>query len=86
MNINKVFTHRYAPYLFISPFLIIFFALNFYPLLVSLFISLNEWKMGSELALKNMTYDPLYNYNIAVTHPLIIEALINTTLIALSSV
>ena len=86
MNINKTLKHRYAPYLFISPFLVIFFALNFYPLLVSLFISLNEWKMGSELAFENMTFDPVFNYNIAITHPLIKEALINTTLVALSSV
>ncbi|BCE02216.1 carbohydrate ABC transporter permease [Marinicellulosiphila megalodicopiae] len=86
MNINNAVHHRFAPFLFVSPFLVIFFVLNFYPLLVSLYISMHDWLTGSALSVENMVFDPLHNYTIALTHPLIKDALINTTLVALLSV
>lgn len=54
---NYMFKQKIAPYLFVTPYFLIFFAFSLFPILFSGFISLNDWNGYS-----NPVFIGLHNY------------------------
>lgn len=65
-----------APYLFISPFFILFAVFGLFPLLFSIWLSLHQWEAAAGLA--SMRWVGLANYLYAVTDPWFQKSLLNT--------
>ena len=74
---------KWAPYLFISPFFILFFAFTLFPLLFSIYLSFNQWDAAAGLA--SMEWVGLENYEFALTDPWFWQSLGNTVWLALAS-
>jgi multiple sugar transport system permease protein len=67
---------RWAPYLFIAPFFLLFAAFGLFPLLFSIWLSLHQWEPAAGLA--SMQWVGLENYVYALTDPWFRLSLWNT--------
>ena len=79
----SVFQRRYAPYIFISPFFILFAVFQVYPILFSLYLSLHSWNPVTGLA--GMEFVGTENYTFTLTDRLFWQSLGNTVYIGLAS-
>jgi multiple sugar transport system permease protein len=79
----SVLQRRYAPYLFISPFFILFAVFGAYPILFSLYLSLHSWNPATGLA--GMKFLGLENYSFTLTDKLFWESLYNTLYMGIAS-
>ncbi len=76
---------RYAPYIFISPFFILFIIFGLFPTLFSFFISLTRWNPIEGLA--NIKFVGFENYQYLLTEDTYFrKSLINTAVLGLLSV
>ena len=57
---DSFFWRRYAPYLFVSPFFIVFIIFGAFPILFSLFLSFQKWRQTSGLG--DMRWNGFENY------------------------
>ena len=67
---------RLAPYLFIAPFFVLFAVFGLFPLLFSIWLSLNQWDAAQGLGA--MHFVGLENYRVALTDPWFQDSLANT--------
>jgi multiple sugar transport system permease protein len=74
---------KWAPYIFISPFFILFFVFSLFPLLFSIYLSFNQWDAASGIGA--MEWVGLDNYKFALTDPWFTKSLLNTLWLALGS-
>ncbi len=74
---------RWAPYVFISPFLVLFLVFGAFPLLFSLYLSFQSWEPTG--GLQAMEYVGLVNFTFALTDEWFWKALGNTAWLALVS-
>ena len=65
--------HRMAPYLFVSPYFILFAIFGFFPLGYTFWVSLHDWPLLGE-----HTYVGLHNYRELVSDDYFRNALVNT--------
>jgi multiple sugar transport system permease protein len=72
-----------APYLFISPFFILFAIFGLFPTLFSLFVSFQRWDAVSGLG--GMKFTGIDNYQYVLTDTFFWKSLKNTVFIALAS-
>lgn len=79
----SVFQRRYAPYIFISPFFILFAVFQVYPILFSLYLSLHSWNPVTGLS--GMKFVGTENYTFTLTDRLFWQALGNTVYIGVAS-
>src|SRR4051812_22563286 len=77
---SRIRWHKLAPYLFISPFFIIFAIFGLFPILYSGFISLHNWT-----GLKAPIFIGLNNYITLLKDPDFLNALRNTALLTIIS-
>ncbi|MGI8747360.1 MAG: carbohydrate ABC transporter permease, partial [Deinococcus sp.] len=77
------FQRRYAPYIFISPFFILFAVFGLFPLLFSLYLSFHQWQPASGLG--SMKFIGWRNFTDNLTDPTFWQSLRNTAIIALES-
>jgi multiple sugar transport system permease protein len=74
---------KWAPYIFISPFFILFAVFSLFPLLFSIYLSFNQWDAASGIGA--MQWVGLDNYKFALTDPWFAKSLANTVWLALAS-
>jgi multiple sugar transport system permease protein len=74
---------RWAPYLFLAPFLVSFFAFALFPLLFTLYLSFQSWEAASGLA--TMEFAGWSNYEFSLTDPWFWKSLWNTLWLAVVS-
>ncbi len=74
---------KWAPYLFISPFFILFGVFSLFPLLFSIYLSFNQWDAASGITA--MEWVGLDNYRFALNDPWLYKSLFNTLWLALAS-
>lgn len=74
---------RWAPYVFISPFFILFLVFGLYPTLFSLFISLHKWQPSDGWA--TWKFIGLQNYTFTLTDPWFWKSIYNTVWLGLVS-
>ena len=79
----NTFQRQAAPYLFVSPFFVLFLVFGLFPLLFSLYLSFNRWDIASGLG--TMKFIGVQNYVDTWTDPVFWKALWNTFYIALLS-
>ena len=72
-----------APYLFISPFFVLFAVFGLFPLLFSVWLSLHQWDAAAGLA--SMRWVGLANYSFAITDPWFQKSLANTLWFAVAA-
>ncbi len=77
------FQRRYAPYLFISPFFLLFFAFGLFPILFNAYLSFQQWQPGTGLG--DMQFVGWRNYTDNLTDPTFWLSLKNTALLAVMS-
>lgn len=77
------FQRRYAPYIFISPFFILFLVFGLFPILFLAYLSFQEWQPSAGLG--TMNFVGLRNYTDNLTDPAFWDALKNTLSLALLS-
>lgn len=77
------FQRRYAPYIFISPFFILFLGFGLFPVLFLAYLSFQEWQPSAGLG--TMRFVGLRNYTDNLTDPAFWDALKNTLSLALLS-
>ncbi|MFC4453121.1 sugar ABC transporter permease [Deinococcus sonorensis] len=77
------FQRRYAPYIFISPFFILFAIFGLFPIVFSLYLSFHAWQPASGLG--SMTFVGWRNFTDNLTDPTFWQSLKNTGIIALES-
>jgi len=77
----RAFKKGVAPWLFISPYLLLFLTFTLFPLLFSIFLSFQEWNPVAGLG--SMKYVGLYNYRLALYDPWLWKALYNTVWLAI---
>lgn len=70
------FQRRYSPYIFISPFFVLFAIFGLYPTLFSLFMSLQSWTPSDGWA--TWKFIGLENYSFTLTDPMFKRSLSNT--------
>ena len=75
--------NRWIPYLYLSPFFIIFLVFGLYPILFSAWISLHSWELNS--ALINMEWQGLANFEYILTDEWFYRALYTTLWLAIVS-
>jgi multiple sugar transport system permease protein len=80
---RRVDMKKWAPYIFISPFFILFFCFSLFPLLFSIYLSFNQWDAASGIGA--MEWVGLDNYKFALTDPWFTKSLMNTLWLALAS-
>ncbi|HEX2013327.1 MAG TPA: sugar ABC transporter permease [Roseateles sp.] len=73
--------NRFAPYLFIAPFFLLFAVFGLFPLLFSIYLSLHQWNPAE--GLHTMHWVGLENYGYALTDPWFHDSLYNTVWFAL---
>lgn len=76
-------SHKWVPYLFISPFFIIFLAFGVFPMLFSLYLSFHYWEPAAGLSV--MEWVGWENYQFALTDDWFHKSLYNTFWMALAS-
>jgi multiple sugar transport system permease protein len=74
---------RYAPYIFISPFFLLFAVFGLFPIVFSLYLSLQEWNPVQGLG--TMRYVGLENYVWLMDDPWFWRSITNTLWIAVAS-
>ena len=74
---------KWAPYIFISPFFILFAIFSLFPLLFSIYLSFNQWEAAS--GVEAMEWVGLDNYKYALSDPWFLRSLGNTVWLALAS-
>ena len=74
---------KWAPYIFISPFFILFAVFSLFPLLFSIYLSFNQWEAAS--GVEAMQWVGLDNYKYALSDPWFLRSLGNTVWLALAS-
>ncbi len=77
------FQRKYAPYIFISPFFLLFFAFGLFPILFNAYLSVHEWQPGSGLG--DMKFVGLRNFTDNLTDPTFWLSLKNTAILAVES-
>jgi len=77
------FRRALIPWLFISPFIILFSVFTLFPLLFSVYLSFQEWNPVA--GLQNMTFVGLYNYEQALTDPWMWKSLKNTVWLGIAT-
>lgn len=75
------FQRRFAPYLFISPFFILFLIFGLFPILFSLYLSFQDWQPSAGLG--SMKFVGWRNYADNLTDPTFWLSLKNTLVLAL---
>ena len=73
----------WAPYMFLSPFLILFLMFGLFPLLFSLYLAFHEWDPAAGLA--KMQFVGLGNFQFALLDPWFWKSLWNTLWLAIGS-
>ena len=73
----------WAPYLFVSPFFILFVCFGLFPLLFSIFLSFQQWDPATGLAA--MRYAGFGNYRFVLTDPWFWKSVGNTLWMALAA-
>lgn len=76
-------SHKWVPYLFISPFFIIFLVFGIFPMLFSLYLSFHYWEPAAGLSA--MEWVGWENYQFALTDDWFHKSLYNTFWMALAS-
>lgn len=61
------FQRRYAPYIFISPFFLLFFAFSLFPIIFNAYLSVHSWQPGSGLG--DMKFVGWRNFSDNLTDP-----------------
>ena len=79
---NK-FQLRYAPYMFIAPFFLLYAVFGLFPTLFSLFLSFQAWQPAAGLG--SMKFVGFSNYTFNLTDPIFWKTLKNTGSLALMS-
>ncbi|MGL6314196.1 carbohydrate ABC transporter permease [Vibrio sp. WXL103] len=79
----KTWMSKNAPYLFVSPFFILFLVFGLFPLLFSFYISFHLWEPASGIA--EMEWVGLENYYYAITDEWFHISMYNTIVIGLQS-
>ena len=74
---------KWAPYVFLSPFLVLFAVFGVFPLLFSLYLAFHSWEPTSGIG--DMTFVGLENYTFALTDEWFWKSLGNTGWLALTS-
>ncbi len=74
---------KYAPYIFVSPFFILFLIFGAFPTVFSMFLSLQDWNPVQGLS--TMEFVGLENYRLLFTDPWFWQALGNTLWLAIAS-
>lgn len=77
------FQRKYAPYIFISPFFLLFFAFGLFPIIFNGYLSVHEWQPGSGLG--DMKFVGLRNFTDNLTDPTFWLSLKNTAILAVES-
>ena len=80
---QRVNMKQWAPYIFISPFFILFAVFSLFPLLFSIYLSFNQWEAAS--GVDAMQWVGLDNYKYALSDPWFLRSLGNTGWLALAS-
>src|SRR5690554_2240861 len=74
--------HKYAPYIFVSPFFILFLIFGAFPTAFSMFLSFQDWNTVRGLAtMESVGYE---NYQLLFTDPWFWQALGNTLWLAVA--
>lgn len=77
---DSFFWRRYAPYLFVSPFFIVFIVFGAFPIVFSLFLSFHKWRQTSGLG--EMRWNGLENYQFTLLKdPWFWQAVSNTLIL-----
>ena len=79
----EAFQRRNAPYIFISPFFILFAVFGLFPILFSLYLSFHSWQPAAGLG--SMKFIGWRNFTDNLTDPTFWQSLRNTAIIALES-
>ncbi|MFD1732471.1 carbohydrate ABC transporter permease [Deinococcus malanensis] len=77
------FQRKYAPYIFISPFFILFLAFGLFPIVFMFYLSFQYWAPAAGLGA--MEYVGLENYRDNLTDPMFWDSLKNTLAIGIMS-
>lgn len=77
------FQRRYAPYIFISPFFILFAVFGLFPLVFSLYLSFHEWQPAAGLS--SMKFVGVRNFVDNITDPDFRKSLANTIILGLEA-
>ncbi|GGJ68866.1 carbohydrate ABC transporter permease [Deinococcus aquiradiocola] len=77
------FQRRYAPYIFISPFFILFLVFGLFPIVFSLYLSFHSWQPAAGLG--SMKFIGWRNFTDNLTDPTFWQSLRNTGILALES-
>jgi multiple sugar transport system permease protein len=77
------FQRKYAPYIFISPFVILFLVFGLFPIVFSLYLSVHSWNPMTGLS--GMKFVGLENYSFNLNDPMFWRSLRNTVILALES-
>lgn len=76
MKAGMKIPRRWAPYLFIAPFFVLFAVFGLFPLLFSIWLSLHQWEAAEGLG--TMRWVGLANYGYALGDPWFQQSLANT--------
>lgn len=80
---SGIINKQWIPYLYLSPFFILFFIFGLYPILFSAWISLHDWDLNSSLL--DMSWQGLANYQYVLTDEWFYRALYTTLWLAIVS-
>jgi multiple sugar transport system permease protein len=79
----SIMNKHWIPYLYLSPFVVIFFVFGLYPILFSAWISLHSWELNSPLL--EMDWQGLTNYEYVLTDEWFYRAFYTTLWLAIVS-
>ena len=77
------FQRKYAPYIFISPFFILFIAFGLFPIVFNGYLAFHSWTPGTGLG--NMEFVGIRNFTDNLTDPTFWKSLQNTAILAVES-
>ena len=77
------FQRKYAPFIFVSPFFLLFLGFGLFPTVFSMFLSLQKWNPVQ--GLQSMEFVGFENYQLLFTDPWFWQALGNTLWLAIAS-
>lgn len=77
------FQRKYAPFIFVSPFFLLFLGFGLFPTVFSMFLSLQKWNPVQ--GLRSMEFVGFENYLLLFTDPWFWQALGNTVWLAVAS-
>ncbi len=77
------FQRKYAPYIFVSPFFLLFLGFGLFPTIFSMYLSFQKWNPVQGLS--SMEFVGLENYQLLLTDPWFWQALGNTVWLAVAS-